>query len=598
MAKICGIIIHLLLILVIVLMSVHLVIAAEYHTGLGADPNEGYAPLSVRFFDGGSYTSEIPGVTPVEWEWDLGDGTIVSKKEFTHTYWEPGTYRASAQVWWSNGHVSTGTSPVVRVSKPVSKPVTSLPVLDYSDSSTHNYAELTVSELWVLPDLVDAGKMITVTARIINLGGRDVPMVTVGYYLSTDGVFDSNDKKIGEYSVAAPVGHETYNREMYIIPENTPSGSYFVIMVIDPDNVVYENSKSDNIEVKSLEVSGILQTGATQPVSGQIAPPPERITPVTPAITAIPATPYVPLYTPAPGITQQTSPQITPTIPVRTTIPVTPLVTSTRAPTIPPAKPSPGGYVISVSPVETSAYAGEGIDYSLTIIADQIHQAPVFLSLEIDAVITSFQFDLGRIDPPYPKTVVRKVPIPSYFPGGVTVTGYIVGESAGIKERAVVYLTILGTDVSLPDSILLSGAAAGIIAMGGLIGLSAAGLSSSLANVQAVQSSMQQSSRSDVRSLYAGRVTGIVWRKEKNYVWTGLPDSDRTSLQEDEVLIESTEVRCECGNLISKGVMFCGSCGKPVSETLVQEHICDTCGYTGGDDSVFCGNCGEKFRNN
>lgn len=579
-----------------------------YHAGLGADPREGFAPLTVRFVDAGSFTTDLGGVYPVEWEWDLGDGTYRYEKEFLHTYYEPGTYWPTMMVGWSDGYLMTAdTVDGILVKEPVTQSTTR-PTASPTKKPTYTpepdshiilssyYPDLTVSELWVMPDSVEAGRIVTVTGRIINLGGQDVPQVSVKYYLSPDSKYDRDDIKIGEFSVGAPVGYETYDNQMLLIPDDTVSGSYYILIVIDPDNIIVERSESDNVEVKTLDVIG---KQPAQTVTQEIEDSPIENKEVTPLITKTPE----PLTSPPTAVKTQTpiiTPQITSQPTIFTTVPtyqITPHVTSpTIAAIIPDTIPT-GNFVISVSPVESSAYAGEGVEYSLTINADPSFQSSVLLKLEIDALLTKLDFDLGQVDPPYPKTIVRTVPIPEYLPGGITVSGHIVGESGVSRADTDVYLTILGTDVSLPDSLILSGAAAVLIAAGSLLGLSAASLSSSLAGLQTIPiSTKPDSSSTQKRSLYAGRVTGVIWMKERNYVWTGVPDSKEGNSEDIRTKMKPDSRTCSCGHQHSEGAIFCGFCGKKVSkESPVLFRTCPGCGNQVSSKASFCGKCGEKL---
>ncbi|RQD80659.1 MAG: hypothetical protein D5R96_08315 [Methanocalculus sp. MSAO_Arc2] len=260
--------------------------------------------------------------------------------------------------------------------------------------------------------------------------------------------------------------------------------------------------------------------------------------PVTPVRTPTPVT-DIPVITPVP-----VDPTPVPYTPVTPPIPDDPEGT----PVIyrgyyDPSAPLPipdEGYLIVVHPRDATVYAGAELDYYLTISAAPGHQQPVYLVLEIDAIVTSYQFELGQINPPYPRTIVSSVPIPAYLPGGIRITGTIIGESGGLREETTVYLSILGTGATIQDTIILSGAAAGVLVAGGLLGLSASGLSSSLASIQALQSGTQQTGRSDRQSLYAGSAAGIIWHKEGDYVWTGQPDTD--SLDDlDELLDDALD---------------------------------------------------------
>lgn len=83
----------------------------DYHVQSKADKLEGYTPLKIHFWDESSATQ---GVTAVSYEWDLGDGTKETKKDFTHTYSSPGTFKVIPKVTWSDGKVSTGKAAAIR----------------------------------------------------------------------------------------------------------------------------------------------------------------------------------------------------------------------------------------------------------------------------------------------------------------------------------------------------------------------------------------------------------------------------------------------------------------------------------------------------
>ena len=70
--------------------------------------------------------------------------------------------------------------------------------------------------------------------------------------------------------------------------------------------------------------------------------------------------------------------------------------------------------------------------------------------------------------------------------------------------------------------------------------------------------------------------------------------------------ISENWVRCKnCGNLERSDLLFCTSCGKPMSQSLTQTpveipnnamKICPACGAETPEGSAFCIECGEKNR--
>lgn len=59
--------------------------------GFSASPRNGYAPLTVRFYDSSSGG-------PTSWTWNFGDGKSASDRNPTHTYTNPGRYTVTLKV--------------------------------------------------------------------------------------------------------------------------------------------------------------------------------------------------------------------------------------------------------------------------------------------------------------------------------------------------------------------------------------------------------------------------------------------------------------------------------------------------------------------
>jgi PKD repeat protein len=81
--------------------------SVDYHVNSKADKLEGYIPLKIHFWDESKATQ---GVTAIGWEWDLGDGTKETKKDFNHTYTSAGTFKVIPKVRWSDGAHPTNPS--------------------------------------------------------------------------------------------------------------------------------------------------------------------------------------------------------------------------------------------------------------------------------------------------------------------------------------------------------------------------------------------------------------------------------------------------------------------------------------------------------
>jgi hypothetical protein len=69
----------------------------------------------------------------------------------------------------------------------------------------------------------------------------------------------------------------------------------------------------------------------------------------------------------------------------------------------------------------------------------------VSLHLEVNALFLYREsFDLGYIDPPFPRTIEYRFVVPSGVPGGITVKGHLTAEGGGHKEEEDLILQIAG----------------------------------------------------------------------------------------------------------------------------------------------------------
>ncbi|MDD1719305.1 MAG: hypothetical protein LUQ25_04535 [Methanoregulaceae archaeon] len=111
----------------------------------------------------------------------------------------------------------------------------------------------------------------TIYNSVRNQGTGDAGAFSVGFYLSPDTTITTADPRIGSrhYSglgagVAGPNLHTSVT-----VPSSVPTGTYYVGMIIDPDNAVVEGNENNNVKTD------------LEPVT--IGPPVPNITGITPA---------------------------------------------------------------------------------------------------------------------------------------------------------------------------------------------------------------------------------------------------------------------------------------------------------------------------
>lgn len=160
-------------------------------------------------------------------------------------------------------------------------------------------------------------------------------------------------------------------------------------------------------------------------IAGMLAPVP--IAPLLPA----PVTPGTPGTLGTPGVTPV--PSLTAPSPMTTV----PLVTTEPTPSGPP------GFTLFVTPVEVRARPGEVVTYTLTIEPRGGFAAPVALRLDASALfLFRNSYDLGVVDPPYPRTVQYPFVVPSELPVGITVRGVLTGDGGGHREERDLVLIV------------------------------------------------------------------------------------------------------------------------------------------------------------
>jgi hypothetical protein len=114
-----------------------------------------------------------------------------------------------------------------------------------------------------------------------------------------------------------------------------------------------------------------------------------------------------------------------------------PLVTTEPTPSGPP------GFTLFVTPVEVRARPGEVVTYTLTIEPRGGFAAPVALRLDASALFLFHNsYDLGVVDPPYPRTVQYPFVVPSELPAGITVRGVLSGDGGGHREERDLVLIV------------------------------------------------------------------------------------------------------------------------------------------------------------
>jgi beta propeller repeat protein len=89
----------------------------------------------------------------------------------------------------------------------------------------------------------------TIQNSVKNYGTAPAGPFTVGFYLSPDTAFTTADVLIGTRSIAGlDIGEAAPNVNTPVtIPSSVPEGSYYLGMIIDPENVIAESNEANNV---------------------------------------------------------------------------------------------------------------------------------------------------------------------------------------------------------------------------------------------------------------------------------------------------------------------------------------------------------------
>jgi hypothetical protein len=129
----------------------------------------------------------------------------------------------------------------------------------------------------------------------------------------------------------------------------------------------------------------------------------------------------------------ETPPAILPPV-TGTPFPVSPGVTAIQGP------PS---FSLLVTPVEARAPPGGTILYTMTIEPKGGFDDRLSLRLDVNALLLYREsFDLGTIDPPYPRTVEYRFVVPADVPSGITVKGVLSAEGGGSSDSVDLVLLV------------------------------------------------------------------------------------------------------------------------------------------------------------
>ncbi|WP_035567849.1 CARDB domain-containing protein [Hymenobacter sp. IS2118] len=119
--------------------------------------------------------------------------------------------------------------------------------------------DLLLTQIGASPTTVVAGGSLTLSSVIANEGAGPAASSVLGYYLSTDQTLDAGDLLLGTSSGSIMAANLTANRRLTAaVPGNMPGGTYYVLFMADPLNVVSELDETNNLAALAVTVTQVL----------------------------------------------------------------------------------------------------------------------------------------------------------------------------------------------------------------------------------------------------------------------------------------------------------------------------------------------------
>ena len=137
-------------------------------------------------------------------------------------------------------------------------------------------SDLLLTQIGASPSSVPAGGNLSLSATVENQGAGAAASSAVGYYLSTNQVLDPSDVSLGVSAGGAlGVGQGGSRQRVALVPATVVPGSYYVLFVADPLNVVAESNENNNLASLAVTVTqGLAAREQTAGYAVAVAPNP------------------------------------------------------------------------------------------------------------------------------------------------------------------------------------------------------------------------------------------------------------------------------------------------------------------------------------
>ncbi len=126
----------------------------------------------------------------------------------------------------------------------------------YRCNATHPHPDLTGNNTTMDVNTIAPGHVVNVTAAVQNITQPPSDRTRIGFYLSTNQTFNASDDTLLNYVYINKLnGFATQNiSKALTIPVSTADGAYYVLFVEDYQNLLVENSETNNVQSLPLTV--------------------------------------------------------------------------------------------------------------------------------------------------------------------------------------------------------------------------------------------------------------------------------------------------------------------------------------------------------
>ncbi|UOQ72479.1 CARDB domain-containing protein [Hymenobacter cellulosilyticus] len=115
--------------------------------------------------------------------------------------------------------------------------------------------DLVIQQAYLNSTTTTGGTTISASHYVYNQGNTAAASSNVGYYLSTDATFSSNDVLLTSSTGGTlAAGNYSTRYPSLTIPTGTTAGNYYVLFVADYLNTVTETNENNNVASAALTV--------------------------------------------------------------------------------------------------------------------------------------------------------------------------------------------------------------------------------------------------------------------------------------------------------------------------------------------------------